>query len=198
MKTADQMKEWLTEFPPPEEVDVASGIESIPIGVIETNLDEFDEWKTEEFQFRTFSINNNYFASGSLQLICRCGASTWTRTGSATFRIKSTDDNQHYEPTVQSYCIANGAKRLGVRFGRHFNNRMSVSEEGILLPPSVNIAGEVEPEKTRTSLADIINKIQQSPSREAAEEFISKEHPPLMFNAMVVRELDNFNKQPAE
>lgn len=100
----------------------------IPIGIIEQNLDEFDEWGTSSWQYNAQRIDKNWVASGSIQLYVKHGEKTISRTGSTSFPIGSKLNNNDFEATAMSLAIANAAKKLGKRFGRHLNGRLDIGE----------------------------------------------------------------------
>lgn len=143
-----EIREWLAEDPPASVIakltDGDQEVEYIPIGQIESMLDEKFNWDTKEFRFNIYKTGTYWFATGSVELALEeisnlkpeyyAGAlkevPLYRRnlTGAATIAISSRDDNMHYESTILSLATANAAQKLGKRFGRELNNRMKVGE----------------------------------------------------------------------
>lgn len=121
-------KKWLETPCPQIEIRYADEEnkkgEYIPIGIIEQNLDEFDNWNTENFFFIMQRVDKSWVASGSVQLIVTFGDKTIKRNGAATFPVFTKSANDDFEATALSLAISNAAKKLGKRFGRHLNGRL--------------------------------------------------------------------------
>lgn len=126
------LKKWLSTECPKEEVrylnEEAQTGAYIPIGLIEQNLDEFDNWNTDAFSFLLTRVDKNWVASGSVMLIVKHGDLTIQRHGAVTFPVQTKSTNEDYQSTVLSLAISNAAKKLGKRFGRHLNKRLEIGE----------------------------------------------------------------------
>jgi hypothetical protein len=150
------LKEWLDTPCKPEEIaylDAEKTIAYIPIGVVESILDEGAEfgwdWSITNFKFGTFKSVNTTFVSGSIELTLVYGRNNQvcaiSRVGAATLPVYTRDDNQDYEGTILSLALSNAAKKLGQRFGRHLNGRMEVGETAVKIkkePEVINRADE--------------------------------------------------------
>lgn len=128
-------KKWLSTECPKDEIkylDTENKVGAyIPIGLIEQNLDEFDNWGTTDFSFLLTRVDKNWVASGSVSLNVEFEGKIISRHGAVTFPVQTKSTNDDYESTALSLAIANAAKKLGKRFGRHLNGRL---EKGEALP----------------------------------------------------------------
>lgn len=123
---------WLTTECLPSEVKKIDGASYIPIGIIEEKLDKFHTWSTSNFKFTIYKAGNTWIASGSVELdVEHPSRGLITRVGAVSFQISSHDDNQDFEGTALSFCIANAAKKLGKTFGRHLNGRLDTGETAL-------------------------------------------------------------------
>lgn len=125
-------KKWLDTECPKEEIKYMDEENKkgayIPIGIIEQNLDEFDDWGTYNWQYTAQRIDKGWVASGSIQLYVKIGEKIILRHGSTSFPIGSKLNNNDFEATAMSLAISNAAKKLGKRFGRHLNGRLDKGE----------------------------------------------------------------------
>lgn len=130
--TMKNIKKWLQEPCDEKDIRYINGkIAYIPIGIIENYLDEIGDWETENFKFNIYKTSNLYIASGSVELILYYDGTIRTMVGACSLPISIKDDNLDYEATILSFCIANAAKKLGKKFGRHLNGRLDEGETGI-------------------------------------------------------------------
>lgn len=168
------IKKWLQE--PCEEKDIryldeAKKIAYLPIGIVENYLDEMGQWNTNNFKFNIYKTSNFWLASGSVELLIHDNDNfIRTLVGACTFPISSKDDNMDYEATILSFCIANAAKKLGKKFGRHLNGRLEKGETAFLIstPPQ-----SIEEEKIENDLAEVKKKIELSPDKETANSILN-------------------------
>lgn len=125
-------KKWLDTECPKSEVKYLDEENKkgayIPIGLVEQALDEFEEWGTEDWKFTMQRVDKNWVASGSVMLYIKDGARIITKHGATSFPIGSKLSNDDFEGTALSLAIANAAKKLGKRFGRHLNGRLDKGE----------------------------------------------------------------------
>lgn len=128
-------KEWLDTPPPIDEVrTLDNGAEFIPIGIVERLLDEYSEiegvgsWGTSDFKFQIVKTGHVWLADASCLLLID---GEEPMQGAVTWQISSNDDNMDYSATALSFCIANAAKKKGIRFGRALNGRMDKGETSI-------------------------------------------------------------------
>jgi hypothetical protein len=179
------LQEWFNTPCKEEEIaylDAEKTIAYIPIGIVETILDEVGTvvpdayWDTVNFKFSAFKSVNTTFASGSLELriyfidkIDKDGYKSISReyisrVGAATVPIYSQDEIKDYEGVVLSMALSNAAKKLGKRFGRHLNGRMEIGETAVKIktpPEDAVVVGDVTEErlialiKTSTSIEDL-------------------------------------------
>lgn len=116
--------------------DPQDGFDTIPIGVLENELDEvyLGLWKTEHF---THQVVANEIV-GSIHLsVFDPQARTWiTRIGAGAVTIRQKKDSKLTDidskiktalimdfPKLYAMCIKNAAKTLGKRFGRDLNRK---------------------------------------------------------------------------
>lgn len=127
------LKKWLSAECPQEEIRYVNTESKkgafIPIGIIEQNLDEFDNWWTTDFSYVMMKVDRSWVASGTVCLHVKHGELVISRHGASTFTISSKSDNEDFEATALSLSIANAAKKLGKRFGRHLNGRLDIGEK---------------------------------------------------------------------
>lgn len=172
------VKEWLAT--PCTEDEVATlddGAEYIPIGILEGILDDapspVEWWGTEGFRFSIFKTASYWFASGSVELVLMFNdGSKRSMQGACTMNISSADTNMDYEATILSFCVANAAKKLGKRFGRHLNGRMEKGETAVKLTPSPE-ALQTE-EEISNSFAKVKEYLQAIVHQKDAEEYLNK------------------------
>lgn len=120
----------------PEKTDSKDGIETVPISVLENDLDEvyLGLWKTENFRFQV--IANEIV--GTLDLhVFDPQAKIWIiRSGSAAVMIRQKKDSELTDisakiknglmmdfPKLETMCLKAAAKRLGKKFGRDLNRK---------------------------------------------------------------------------
>lgn len=131
-KAVKDIKKWLETPCPQTEIRYVDEENKkgayIPIGIVEQNLDEFDEWGTEDFVAYMQKVERKWMASGSVKLYIVQDGKKVTRHGAASFVIHGNTDNEDFEATLLSFCITNAAKKLGKRFGRHLNGRLEKGE----------------------------------------------------------------------
>lgn len=146
-----------------------NGAEYIPIGKIEQDLDEFsgNEWGTSGFKFQMIRNGNYWFADASVVL----NVKGREMVGAVTFPISSRDDNMDYSGTALSFCIANAAKKLGIKFGRGLNGRLSKGETGV---PIVQVKEDIDhaDEKTDQEFEDLKLKLSSFEFYEDAKEYL--------------------------
>lgn len=130
------LKELLNKDPDPKDVMLRHGAEYLPIGIVETYLDELDSWSTNSF---TYTKDSETSYSGSICLYVTHEKECRNSVGSCTYHVDPTNLNINHVATLESYCIANAAKRMGKRFGRHLNNRMLGSEESGNTIPEIQV-----------------------------------------------------------
>lgn len=161
------LKKWLDTECPKSEIKYLDEANQkgayIPIGIIEQNLDEFDNWGTEDFRFQMMRVDKNWVASGTVWLVVNHGTTTIKRHGSTSFPIGSKLNNDDFEGTALSLAIANAAKKLGKRFGRHLNGRLEVGEK----IPIVDL-------EEQRKLDAAIDELNESPTKEKLIEVFEK------------------------
>lgn len=149
-------REWLKETPKVVN-KLESGAEYIPIGQIEQELDEYsgNDWGTYDFKFQMLKNGSYWFADASV--ILNVGGRAMV--GAVTFPISSRDENMDYSGTALSFCIANAAKKLGIRFGRGLNGRLDKGETAVPIKQlksefEANEKADQEFEELKKSLAE--------------------------------------------
>jgi hypothetical protein len=145
-------KEWLDGSPLVIRVLESNQAEYIPIGQVEQDLDEYTggKWGTSDFVFQIIKTGSYWFADASVMLEI---PDRPPMIGAVTFPINSNDANMDYSGTALSFCIANAAKKLGIRFGRALNGRLDKGETGV---PITQIKNDFEPdEKTDMEFEEI-------------------------------------------
>jgi hypothetical protein len=164
------LKKWLDTECPKSEIKYLDEANQkgayIPIGIIEQNLDEFDNWGTEDFRFQMMRVDKNWVASGTVWLVINHGMTVIKRHGSTSFPIGSKLNNDDFEGTALSLAIANAAKKLGKRFGRHLNGRLELGEKAPVIDLDAQrkldaAIDEVNDAKTLDSLMAIYEKYSQ-------------------------------------
>lgn len=120
----------------PEKTDIKDGIETVPISVLENDLDEvyMGLWETKNFRFHV--IANEIV--GTIDLcVFDPQAKIWiTRSGSAAVMIRQKKDSELTDisakiknglmmdfPKLETMCLKAAAKRLGKKFGRDLNRK---------------------------------------------------------------------------
>lgn len=116
---------------PPVVKKLDNNAEYIPIGLIEQDLDEYsgNDWGTSGFKFQVVKTGSYWFADASVVL----NVKGREMVGAVTFQIGSRDENMDYSGTALSFCIANAAKKFGIRFGRELNGRLNTGETSMLI-----------------------------------------------------------------
>lgn len=145
-----------------------NGAEYIPIGQIEQELDEYtgNDWGTSDFKFQMIKNGSYWFADASVTLIV-LGRSM---AGAVTFPISSRDDNMDYSGTALSFCIANAAKKFGIRFGRGLNGRLSKGETGV---PIIQVKGDYDPaDPNSVAFEEVKNRLAQLVFYEDAKAYL--------------------------
>lgn len=161
------LKKWLSTPCPESEiryVDEEKKIGAyIPIGLVEQNLDEFDEWGTEDFVAYVQKVERKWMCSGSVKLYVVHEGTKITKHGACSFVVHNNSNNEDFEGTLLSYCISNAAKKFGKRFGRHLNGRL---DKGDLIP-TVDI-------QAQKKLDEAIDKINEATSEEEVKQLYDK------------------------
>lgn len=120
----------------PEKTDEKDGIETVPISVLENDLDEvyLGLWKTENFRFQVIANE----IAGTIDLhVFDPQAKVWiVRSGSAAVMIRQKKDSEITDigakiknglmmdfPKLETMCLKAAAKRLGKKFGRDLNRK---------------------------------------------------------------------------
>lgn len=107
---------------------LANGAEYIPIGHVEQELDIlFPDWSTGDFKFQIIEAGKMWIADAS----CMLYVGNRHMQGAVSFPISSKDENLDFSATALSFCIANAAKRLGIRLGRGLNGRIDAGETAL-------------------------------------------------------------------
>lgn len=120
----------------PERTEAKDGIETVPISVLENDLDEIylGLWKTENFRFQV--IANEIVGTIDLHVFDP-QAKVWIiRSGSAAVMIRQKKDSEITDigskiknglmmdfPKLETMCLKAAAKRLGKKFGRDLNRK---------------------------------------------------------------------------
>ncbi len=148
----------LNTKPKPKDIDVRDGIKYVPIGIVETRLDQFyfGNWRTEKFQW-TREFNE---IVGSLELVCINPITNeeTRRIGAAAVQVlqkKNTDLKDFNEfkiknalvagfPKLKAECLKNAAKGLGEIFGRNLSRDKFDDPVGIIPEEEVNINAQPE------------------------------------------------------
>lgn len=142
----------------------------IPIGLIETALDEFDNWDVYDFRHVVVKATNFWFYDASAILEVTHGGITIKKTGAVTFQISSQDDNMDYAATALSFCVANAAKKLGKKFGRHLNGRLKKGETGVAV---IKVEKKFEPDKINAEFDELVLELSKIEFKEDAEAFLN-------------------------
>lgn len=161
-------KEFLNQDPP-ETKKLDNGAEYIPIGLVEQGLDKYSEndWGTSGFKFQVIKTGSYWLADASVVLNVKgremCGA--------VTFPISSQDTNMDYSGTALSFCIANAAKKFGIRFGRGLNGRLDKGETAVEI---VQVKGDFDKpdEKTDKEFEELKSALVGIEYYEDAKEFL--------------------------
>ena len=159
----------LQDEPPLVKKLESNGAEYIPIGQIETDLDEYTDgnWGTSNFRFQMLKNGSYWFADASVELLITGRPSM---VGAVTFPISSRDENMDYSGTALSFCIANAAKKLGIRFGRGLNGRLDKGETGV---PITQVRGDFEPDKKMDAeFEELKSKLSKFEYYEDAKEYL--------------------------
>lgn len=150
----------------------------IPIGIIEMLLDNFDVgWDTTDFKFNIYKTGHLWMASGSLVLQVQYFSDNFStisrhsRVGACSMQISSKDDNVDYEGTILSFCLANAAKKLGKRFGRHLNGRLDKGETAL---PIIQVGADRDPywDKNDQEYMEIQRRLAEIDNREDAQAYL--------------------------
>jgi hypothetical protein len=165
----ENINEWLKSSPPlVKELD--NKAQYIPIGQIENDLDEYTgcNWGTSDFLFQIVKTGSYWFADASVMLET---PGRPPMIGAVTFPINNRDDNMDYSGTALSFCIANAAKKLGIRFGRALNGRLDKGETSV---PIVQIKSDFDApdEKTDTEFEELKKKLAEFEFYEDAKEHL--------------------------
>lgn len=130
-------QDWLKEEPPIGEVAslTLEGGLYLPIEVVETLLDTFNSWSTQNFKWQLYKngySDNCVAASIEVVVEYRNGVSVnedvikRTFTGACNFSIKALYPNDHFLATAKSECVKNAMSDIGRRFGRSLNQKSAV------------------------------------------------------------------------
>lgn len=126
----------------PEKVDNTTGVDTIPISVLENDLDEtyMGLWKTDNFRYQV--IANEIVGTIDLHVFDPQAKVWLTRSGSAAVMIRQKKDSALTDisskiknglmmdfPKLESMCLKAAAKRLGKKFGRDLNRKFEDSYE---------------------------------------------------------------------
>jgi hypothetical protein len=124
---------WLNEEPLLTAPAPDGGLH-IPIEAIETTLDDFNAWGTQNFNF--YMYRNGYAdncVAASIEVFVEYESDgvhkKRTFVGACNFSIKSLFPNQHWLATAKSMCIKNAVSDIGKKFGRGLNAEVMPSEE---------------------------------------------------------------------
>lgn len=173
----EDLKQWLSEpckdsdvrFLEPDSQDPDNRAAYIPIGIIENTLDEFDSWDVYGFTGTLDKASNYWFYDASATLEVKFNQVSIKKTGAVTFQISSRDKNMDFAATALSFCIANAAKKLGKKFGRHLNGRLDKGETGVAI---IRTQKEFEPETINEEFEQVLLKLNEIQYKEDAEEYI--------------------------
>lgn len=174
----EDLKKWLSDpckesdvrYLEPENKKEEDRAAYIPIGIIENTLDEFDSWDTYDFKGLIYKASNYWFYDASVILEVTHSGIKIRKSGAVTFPISSQDTNMDFSATALSYCIANAAKKLGKKFGRHLNGRLNKGETGL---PIIKIQKKFEPETINAEYEELVLKLNDFEFKEEAEEFLN-------------------------
>lgn len=147
-------KEFLYQ-PPALIKKLENEAEYIPIGQIEEDLDTYSEgnWGTSDFKFQMLKNGSYWFADASVVLHV---SGRPPMVGAVTFPISSKDNNMDYSGTALSFCIANAAKKMGIKFGRALNGRLDKGETGV---PITQDNSDFEPDEKLDQEFEEIKKV---------------------------------------
>lgn len=120
----------------PEKTEDKDGIQTVPISVLENDLDEvyLGLWKTENFRFQV--IANEIVGTLDLHVFDPQAKMWIIRSGSAAVMIRQKKDSEITDigskiknglmmdfPKLETMCLKAAAKRLGKKFGRDLNRK---------------------------------------------------------------------------
>ena len=141
----ENIVEWLNQEPPSEEIATNNdGSQYIPIGIVESLLDELTgkSWEVTEFRLQFTPYKDFLLISASIELsvgfyvapegpnIDATYSSIFRKlSGAITFTEREYGDNIDFAGIALSECIKNAAKKLGPRFGRSLNGRVNATEK---------------------------------------------------------------------
>lgn len=176
----EDLKKWLDE-PCKEEyvkyLDKDNPDESkrgayIPIGIIEQTLDELEEWSVFDFKHVIIKAGGHWISDASVQLTIRNGSTVLNRSGAVSFPVSSQDTNMDFAATALSFCIANAAKKLGKKFGRHLNGRLNRGETGVKVA-TIQINSTASQETIDEEFKQLEKKLSEYDFKEDAAEYLS-------------------------
>ena len=144
--------------PKPSDVKTRNGNRYIPIGILESRLDQFffGDWSTENFTYaREF---NEMIGSIELVVTNPITGEKIRRVGTASIQIMqdaNTTVNQFNDtkkknaleagfPKLKAECFTNACRGLGEIFGRNLNRDTFGDTAGIIKEDAVNINQEAE------------------------------------------------------
>jgi len=133
-------------------------------------LDEFDLWDAYNFKGTIIKASNYWFYDASVVLEVFHNGVSIKKTGAVTFTIISQDTNMDFAATGLSFCIANAAKKLGKKFGRHLNGRLDKGETGL---PIIKIQKKFEPDTISAEYEEIALKLNEFENKEDAEAYLN-------------------------
>ncbi len=173
----DNLKLWLAQpckeedvrYLEPDNPDPDKRGAYIPIGVIEQTLDELDSWNAFDFKHQITKAGGYWISDASVQLVITHDGKTLSRPGSVSFFVSSRDSNVDFAATALSFCIANAAKKLGKKFGRHLNGRLNKGETGI---PIIQIQNGHNPETIDEEFTALMQKLDAFEFQEDAREYL--------------------------
>lgn len=120
----------------PERTEEKDGIQTVPISVLENDLDEvyLGLWKTENFRYQV--IANEIVGTIDLHVFDPQAKMWIIRSGSAAVMIRQKKDSEITDigskiknglmmdfPKLETMCLKAAAKRLGKKFGRDLNRK---------------------------------------------------------------------------
>lgn len=171
------LKQWLEEpcketdvrYLEPDNSDPEKRAAYIPIGIIEEMLDELDSWSVYDFKHTIIKAGGHWISDANAQLSVTHNGKTLSRTGAVSFIVSSRDTNMDFAATALSFCIANAAKKLGKKFGRHLNGRLNKGETGI---PIIQLKEIHNPETIDEEFNAVAEKLESFDNKEDAQAYL--------------------------
>lgn len=114
-----ELAEWLSSEPSPDEIRIKDGAKYIPYHIICSKLDKLDKnWGTRNFSHLFYTLRNGKtICSGNVEVVL---SDNRVLSGAATV-VLTKMSNPHPAATVKSLSVMNAVKTLGRQFGWGLN-----------------------------------------------------------------------------